>query len=57
MPMGFGQPKPTPAKTHTLVHGCRYPWVQVWVSLENPRVAHDIPTDKCLMFVWVLVNL
>ena len=36
-------PTPIPAKTHTHGCGCGFPWVQVWVALENPKVAHDNP--------------
>jgi len=42
-PWVFVNPWPVPTKTHA--SGCRYGfwWVWVQVTLENPRVAHDIP--------------
>ena len=30
-------------RTHTLIQGYGFPWVLVWVALENPRVAPHIP--------------
>jgi hypothetical protein len=35
-------------KTRTRTHGCGYGFqrVRVWVALENPRVARDIPYSR-----------
>ena len=42
-PWVFVNPWPVPMKTHASGRGYGFWWVRVWVTLENPRVACDIP--------------
>ena len=42
-PQVFINPLPIPTKICAHRCGCRFWQVQAWVTLENPRVAHDIP--------------